>query len=157
MTVLARVHGGLTTRETELVSIKNQLIRAAAVGAVGVAAMAGFMAPASASTAGVHAAAAGAHIAITRPNVNIQGSPAKWSPTKVTAPPATGKCTLKNFSFSMTNKTKKSQSILINPGTGKVPFASIPVGKALLVCGPAHAKAKFFIKGSTSVLSASIT
>ena len=76
----------------------------------------------------------------------------------MTAPPATGKtCTAKNFSFSMSNKTKKTQSILINTGSGKMPFASIPASKALLVCGPAHAKAKFYIKGSTSVLSASIT
>jgi hypothetical protein len=140
-----------------LVSIKNQLARAAAVGALAVMTMVGFVAPASASTAGMHATAAGARVAITRPNVNIQGSPARWSRTKVTAPPAKGRCTAKNFSFSMRNKTKKAQSILINPGSGKTPFAKIPAGKAIVVCGPAHSKAKFFIKGSKSVLSATIT
>jgi hypothetical protein len=144
-------------KETELVSIKNQLARAAAVGALGVLTMAGYEAPASASTAGMHATAAGARVAITRPNVNIQGSPAKWSPTKVTAPPTKGRCTAKNFSFSMRNKTATTKSILINTGSGKKPFAKIQAKKAIVVCGPAHSKAKFFIKGSKSVLSATIT
>ncbi len=140
-----------------MVSIKNQLIRAAAVGAVAAAAIAGVVAPASAS-AGMHVAAV-TRVAVKGPNTNITGSPAKWMPTKLTGPPITGKCTATNFTVSMTNKTKKAQSIQVNTGTGKMPFTKIPAGKAVAVCGkgPKGAKAMFFITGSKSVLTVTLS
>ena len=140
-----------------MVSIKNQLIRAAAVGAVAAAAMAGVVAPASAS-AGMHVTAV-TRVAVKGPNTNITGSPAKWMPTKLTGPPITGKCTAKNFTVSMTNKTKKTQSIQVNTGMGKMPFAKIPAGKAIAACGsgPKGAKATFSITGSKSLLTVTLS
>ena len=140
-----------------MVSIKNQLIRAAAVGAVAAAGIAGVAAPASAS-AGMHVAAV-TRVAVKGPNTNITGSPAKWVPTKLTGPPITGKCTAKNFTVSMTNKTKKTQPIQVNTGTGKKPFFKLPAGKILDVCGsgPKGAKAMFFITGSKSVLTVTLS
>jgi hypothetical protein len=160
LTVPARVHGGLTTKETELVSIKNQLIRAAAVGALGVATMAGFMAPASAaarvSATAEHNAVATAAV----PNTNIAGSPAKWNPTKLTVKPSVGtKCTAKNESFTITNKTKKSQTIQFNGGAGKTTVGTLPAGKVGGIClmGSKGASGKFFIKGAKSVLTVTLS
>ena len=126
-----------------MVSIKNQLIRAAAVGTLGVAAMAGFMAPASAGTAATlgHSAVA---TAAAKPNSNIVGSgktvhysptslKVKWSgPTKKT-------CTAKIISFTISNTTKAAETVTVS---GKA-FAKIPASKAIGVCvfGTGTAKA----------------
>ena len=146
-----------------MVSIKNQLIRVAAVGAVGVAAMAGFVAPASAGTASmhVHAALAGARVAVTGPNTVIKGSPAKWNPTKLTGPPVKSgsTCSAKNFTFSITNKKTKAETIQYNTGSGKKLLGTLKAGGKAFVCGsgPKGAKAKFYIKGTTSVLTVTLS
>ena len=144
---------------TELIAIRNQLIRAAAVGAIGVTAVAGFVAPASAATAGVHVSTAGVHVAVRGPNTNIQGSPAKWSPTKLTGPPVSGTCSKTNYTFSITNKTKTTKTILYKTGTTKKKLGTVAAGVKKGVCGsgPKGAKAKFYIKGSTSVLTVTLS
>jgi hypothetical protein len=155
LTVLARVHGGLTTKETELVSIKNPLARAATVGVLAVTAMAGVIVPASAASSGVGAGLAGA-TAAAKPNVNIQGSPAKWSPTKLTVTPKNfTKCTPAKVVWTISNKTKKPAVISWRVGSGpKMPLGTLPAGEKAGVCskGPAGTKESFSIKGSKSIL-----
>jgi hypothetical protein len=134
LTVPPRAHGGLTTRETEVVSIKNQLIRAAAVGTVGVAAMAGFVGPASAGTTLTlsHSAVA---TAAAKPNSNIIGSgkTVNYSPKslKVKWSGATQKtCTVKIESFTISNTTKTTETVTFSGKT----FAKIPARKGIGVC-----------------------
>lgn len=149
---------GSTTKETELVSIKNHLVRTAAIGALGLATTIGFVAPASASqTASAHLAGIAA---AAKPNTNIQGSPAKWNPTKLTAAPIKGTCSAKNFSFSITNKTSKTQTIQFKSGTGgKKTLGSLKKGQKGAVCatGSKGAKATFFIKGAKSTLTVTLS
>ena len=80
-------------------------------------------------------------------------------PTKLTGPPITGKCTATNFTVSMTNKTKKTQSIRSTRARGRCPSRRFPAGKAVAVCGkgPKGAKAMFFITGSKSVLTVTLS
>jgi hypothetical protein len=138
------------TRETTVGSIRNQLVRAAAAGALGVAAMAGFIAPASASqVAAAHTAGAAA---AAKPSTDIEGSPAKWVPAKLTIAPITGKCTKTNYSFSIHNKTTKSQTIYSGKTTG-----TLKAGQAVPLCITAKSGSfKVGIKGSTSVLTVTI-
>jgi hypothetical protein len=140
-------------------SIKIHLARSAAVGALGVATMAGFMLPASASTVAT-AHMAGVHVAAAKPNSTISGTPAKWSPTKLTAKPTTGTCSATNYSFSITNKEKKSEVISYNGGSGaKTKLGTIKAGEKAGICGTGSkgAKADFYIKGSKSVLTVTLS
>jgi hypothetical protein len=143
-----------------LVSIKKQLIRAAAVGAVGVATTVGFMGPALAAPAGVHAVGV-ARVAAKGPNSNITGSPAKFSPTKLTVKPVTkAKCKTTNYSFSVSNVTAKSQTVQVKNGSGaKVPFFTLKPKTAEGVCvtGSKGASGQLFIKGSKSVLTVTLS
>jgi hypothetical protein len=144
-----------------MVSIHKHLVRAAAVGAVGAAAMAGFVAPASAAQVAAPHMTAGVAVAAV-PNTNIQGSPAKWSPTKLTAASHKGsKCTSKLVSFTITNKTKKSQTIQQKSSTGgKVPVGTLKAGQKGGICilnAKAGAKGDLYIKGSASVLTITIS
>ena len=146
-----------------MVSIKTQLIRAAAVGAVGAAATAGFMAPASAASAsaGMHASLAAVNVAATGPNTKILAGPVRWSPTKLTGPPtkAGSTCSGTNNTFTITNKTSTTKTIQVNTGSGKMLLGKLGAGKKAAICGsgPKGAKAKFFIKGSTSVLTVTLS
>jgi hypothetical protein len=150
---LARAHGSLTMKEKELVSIKTHLIRAAAVGTVGVATMAGFMAPASAGTASVHVrgALATARVA-AKPNSNIVGSGAKvnYSPKTLSAKwsgPTKKTCTAKIISFTISNTTKTAEQVTAN---GKALGPKIPPGKALGICvfGKGTATGKLGLKAN---------
>lgn len=116
-------------------SIKIHLARAAAVGALGAATMAGFMLPASASqVTGVHINTVSVATA-AKPNSNITGSGktvnyspkslnAKWSGKKE------GTCTAAKESFTITNKAKTTETVTLG---GKA-FAKIAAGKAVGVC-----------------------
>ena len=146
-----------------MVSIKTQLIRAAAIGAVGVAAMAGVMAPASAAStsAGMHASLAVARVAATGPNTNITGSPAHWMPTTLTGPPtkAGSTCSGTNNTFTITNKEATAKTVLVNTGSGKKLLGTLKAKTKYAICGsgPKGAKAKFYIKGATSVLTVTLS
>lgn len=146
-----------------MVSIKNQLIRVAAIGAVGVAAGAGFVAPASAAQA-ASARAGLAQVAVAAlPNVNIQGSPPKWNPTTLTVAPKTygKKCTAAKEVYTITNKTKKSAVITYKKGGKgkKLPFGTLPAGETGGICAEGSAGATFtlYIKGSKSVLTVTLS
>ena len=140
-------------------SIRNQLVRAAAVGALGMTAMAGFIAPASAA----QATAAAAHMTgvapAAKPNTNIEGSPAKWAPAKLTAAPVKGTCSGTNYSFSVDNKTKKSQVIQYKSGSSKKTLGTLKKGEKAGICatGAKGAKGTFYIKGSKSVLTVTLS
>lgn len=147
--------------EAKVISFKSHIIRVSTTAALAAVAVAGFVAPASAATAGVHATVAGAHVAAKGPNTNIQGSPAKFSPTKLTAKPVTSaKCSTTNYSFSVSNLTKKSQAVQekTSTGTKKTLFTLKPkTGEALCVTGAKGAKGQLFIKGSKSVLTVTLS
>jgi hypothetical protein len=141
------------TKETELVSIKNHLARAAAIGVLGVATTAGFIAPASAGTASVHAhaALAGARVA-AKPNSNIVGSgkTVKYSPISLKVKwsgPTQKKCTARIESLTITNKAKTSETVTF---MGKAIGPAIPAGKVLGVCvfGKGTATAKLSLKAN---------
>jgi hypothetical protein len=141
---------------TELIAIKKHLVRTAAVGALGVTAVAGFVAPASAaSVAAPHLVSAGVAVAAA-PNSNIQGSPAKWSPTKLSVATHKGtKCTTAKVSFTITNKTKKAQAVQEKSGSGKTTIGTVKPGKKAGICvlnASSGAKGQLYIKGSKSVL-----
>jgi hypothetical protein len=139
-------------------SIRNQIVRAVIPGAISVAAVAAFITPASAAqTGGIHLAAA-AHATATAPNTNIEGSPAKWDPTKITAKPSTGsKCTTADISFSITNKTKKSQTV--QDGSPKQTLATLKAGakEGICVTGSKGSTGDLYIKGSKSVLTITLS
>jgi hypothetical protein len=140
-------------------SIRNQLVRAAAVGALGVTAMAGFIGPASAS----QVAATTAHMTgmahAAKPSTIIEGSPAKWVPTKLTAAPTKGTCSATNYSFSIDNKTTKSQTVQYKSGTKKKTLGTLKASEKTEVCGSGAkgAKGTFYIKGSKSVLTVTLS
>jgi hypothetical protein len=132
-----------------LISIKSQLA-GAAVGALGVAAMAGFVAPISA------AQAATAHPAAKGPHTNITGSPAKFVPNKLTVKPVTGKCSATNNSFSGTNKTAKSQTVLVKG----MASTTLKPGQTKYACVPKSAAGHTFkakLKSSGAVLTIKVT
>ena len=122
---------------------------------LGVAGMTALVAPVSAAPApSVHAAVAG--ITTTAlPNANIKGAPPKWSPTKLTVKPKKfTKCTKAKLAWTITNKTKKTQTIQAKVGGKKQTLGKIKAGQkaGLCISGPKGAKANFFIKGSKSKL-----
>jgi hypothetical protein len=136
----------------ELISIKSQLGGVVAAGALGVAAMAGFIAPASAA----QAASATARPTAAGPKTDIVGSPAKWVPNKLTVKPVTGKCSATNNSFSGTNKTAKPQTVLV---MGKA-VTTLKPGKVKYVCLPSSAKGatiKASLKSSGAVLTIKVS
>jgi hypothetical protein len=123
--------------------------------------MAGFISPASAAQhTAVHMTEA-AHPAVTGPNTNIVGpAPVHWKPTKLTIPPVTGTCSSTNYSFTITNKTAKARTILYKTGTSpKQTLGTVKAHAKEGICasGPKGAKAKFFIKGATSVLTVTLS
>jgi hypothetical protein len=141
-----------------LISIKSQLVRAAAAGAIGVAAMAASVAPASAAVHGpaaVHLAGAVA----AKPNTDIEGSPAKFAPAKLTAPPTKGTCSKTNYSFSVDNKTKKSQTLQDKSGSTKKTIGTLKAGEKAGICltGSKGAKGTLYIKGSSSTLAVTLS
>ncbi len=141
-------------------SARNQIVRVAAAGAVSVAAMAGFITPASAAQQPAVRLATTAHPTTTGPNTNIKGPPPKWKPTKLTAPPTTGTCSGTNYSFSIDNLTAKPHVILYKTGTSaKQTLGTVPAKTKVGVCasGSAGASAKFFIKGAKSVLTVTLS
>ena len=139
-------------------STRNQIVRVAATGALSMAAMAGFMAPAwAAQQPAVHLAAT-AHPATTGPNTDIVKGP-KWDPIKLSVPPVTGTCTSTNYSFSIDNMTKKAQTILYKTGTSpKQTLGTVKAHTKEGICasGSKGASAKFFIKGATSILTVTL-
>lgn len=148
----------ISRKEMTLGPIRNQLVRAAAVSALGVTAMAGFIAPASAAQV-----AASAHMTsvapAAKPNTDIKASPVRWVPKTLTAPPTKGTCSATNYSFSVTNKTKTAKTIQYKSGTKKKTLGTLKAGKKGGVCatGSKGAKGKFYIKGSTSVLTVTLS
>lgn len=133
-----------------MISIKSQLVGAVTAGALGVATMAGFIAPISA------AQAATAHVTAKGPHTNITGSPAKFVPNKLTVKPVTGKCSATNNSFSGTNKTTKSQTVLVK---GRAPTTFKP-GQTKYACVPKIAAGHTFkakLKSSGAVLTIKVT
>lgn len=143
-----------------MLSTKNHLVRAAAVAALGVTALVGSMAPASA------AQVAAPHLTVTavavaaKPNTNIKGSPAKWNPAELSVKPITGTCSFKNYSFTMTNQTKKSQTILYKTGSNpKKNLGTLKKSEQARLCGKGAkgSKTKFFIKGAKSVLTVTLS
>jgi hypothetical protein len=144
---------------TELLSIRTHLVRAAAVGALGVTALAGFVAPASAATAGVHASVAGVGVAAKGPNTNIAGSPAAWKPAKLKVKSiAAAKCTKTNYSLSVTNTTKASQAVQEKTSSGKKTVFTLKPKGAEIVCvsGKAGASGKLYLKSSGKSLTITI-
>jgi hypothetical protein len=140
-------------------AIKTHLVRAAAVGALGVTAVAGFVAPASAAqTAAPHMSAALAVASV--PNTNIKAGPLRWSPTSLTVKSYKGTtCTSAKVSFTITNKTTKTQAIQEKTSSGKTTIGSLKAGKKAGICvlgAKKGAKGKLYIKGSTSVLTITV-
>jgi hypothetical protein len=120
-----------------------------------------FMTPVSAAqtTTTVRVAAA-AWAAATGPSTNIKGSPAKWHPAKLTAPPVIGTCSAGNYSFSIDNKTKKAQTIQYKTGSSaKKTLGTVKAGATEGICGSGSkgASAKFYIKGAKSVLTVTLS
>jgi hypothetical protein len=142
-----------------LISIKNPLVRAGTAGAVALGAAAVFAAPASASVtpAAVHMGAQA--VAAAKPNTDIEGTSAKWDPTKLTAAPITGTCSKTNYSFTITNKTKKSQTVQYKSGTTKKTLGTLKAGEEAGICatGSKGGKSDLYLKGSSSVLTITLS
>jgi hypothetical protein len=141
-----------------LSSIRNSLGRASAIGVLAAATMAGFMAPALAAPAAVHLTAA-APAAL--PNVNVQGSPAKWSPAKLTVKPKSfTECTTAKEVWTISNKTKKSQTNSYKVGSGKkTTLGTLTAGEKAGVCaqGKAGTKETFSLASSKSTLTLTLS
>ena len=135
--------------------LKKWIGLASAVGILGVAGMTALVTPVSAAPApSVHAAIAGITTSAL-PNANIKGSPPKWSPTKLTVKPKSfTKCTKAKVAWTITNKTKKTQTVQAKVGSKKETLGKLKAGQkaGLCVSGPKGAKGDFFIKGSKSKL-----
>jgi hypothetical protein len=144
-----------------LSSIRNSLGRASAIGVLAAATMAGFMAPALAAPA----APAAVHLTATAPaalpNVNVQGSPAKWSPAKLTVKPKSfTECTTAKEVWTISNKTKKSQTISYKVGSGKkTTLGTLTAGEKAGVCaqGKAGTKETFSLASSKSTLTLTLS
>jgi hypothetical protein len=138
--------------------MKNPLARALTVGVLALGTMAGVIAPASAASTASGSAGAGlARVTVAaKPNVNIKGAPAAWSPAKLTVTPKPfTTCTAAKVVWTITNRTKKPAVISWRVGTGpKMLLGTLPAGQKAGVCskGPAGTKESFSIKGSKSVL-----
>ena len=129
---------------------------ASAAGVLSAAGMTGFVTPVSAAAAPAATVGVVGISAAALPNVNIKGAPARWKPTalRVTPKPYT-RCTRAKEVWTITNRTRKAQTILAKSGSKpKVRLGTIRAGQKVGVCskGPKGAKSTFFIKGSTSHL-----
>jgi hypothetical protein len=130
------------------------------MGAVGVASVACFMAPASAATVSPHATvAAGIHAAASKPNSNLSGTKAAWKPTKLTAAPTTGTCSKTNYSFTITNDTTKSQVIQYKSGTGKKTLGTLKAKEKAGVCltGTKGEEGILYAKSSGAALTVTLS
>jgi hypothetical protein len=140
--------------------VRHWLGLASVVGVLSVAGATAAVTPASAAAApSAHVSMAGITTAAL-PNTNVKGSPAKWSPTKLRAKPHSfTTCTKAKLSFTITNRTKKTQTIQEKVGSKKVPLGTIKAGFRAGVClkGQKGAKGSFFIKGSKSKLTVTLT
>ena len=114
-----------------------RVFRASAVGAVAILATAGLMASASAGTTPVHLTAG--HVTLSRvtakPNSNISGSgkAVNYSPKSLKVKwsgPVAKKCTAAKEAFTITNKSKTTETVTLS---GKA-FAKIAAGKVAGVC-----------------------
>jgi hypothetical protein len=154
--VLAPVHGGLTAKGVKLFAFRRWLGLASAVGVLSVAGITGLVTPVSAAAAPSATVGMAGISTAALPNVNIKGTPAKWSPTKLTVTPKNfTTCTKAKVVWTITNKTKKGQTISAKSGSGpKTKLGTIKAGQKVGVCskGPKGAKSTFFIKGSKSQL-----
>lgn len=132
--------------------IRNQLVRATAVTGLGLAVMAGFVAPASAApVAASHVGAVGTAATASGPNTNIQGSPATWSPNRLTVETATGTCSTTNNSFTITNTTSTSQTISSAAGS-----ETLTPGQVACICAAQTGTYTVNIDGSSSVLTVTV-
>jgi hypothetical protein len=142
----------------QLLTNRSSLIRAAAAGVAALGAATVFAGPASASVtpAAVHM---GAAVAASKPNTDLKGSPAKWSPAKLTAPPTKGTCSKTNYSFTVTNDTSKSQTLQYKSGTTKKTLGVLKAKEKGGICavGAKGAKSSLYIKGSSSVLTVTLS
>lgn len=124
------------------------------------AALAGVItaAPASASTAtgGLSTAATAA-----KPGVKISGSPAAWHPASVTVKPKNfTTCTRSKVTWTITNKTKSSQTISWQVGSGaKKTLGTVAAGEEVGICsqGGSGTKETFYLKGSASKLAVTLS
>ena len=92
---------------------------ASAVGVLGIAGMTGLVTPVSAAAAPSATVGMVGISAAALPNVSIQGAPAKWTPTKLTVGPKNfTTCTKSKVVWTITNKTKKAQTISAKSGSG---------------------------------------
>ena len=94
------------------------------------------------------------------PNANVKGSPARWSPTKLTVTPRNfTRCTARKIVWTITNKTARTQTIEVKTGTApRKTLGSLSAGQRVGVCakGPAGSRAIFIIKGSRSRLAVTL-
>jgi hypothetical protein len=144
----------------QLLTNRSSLIRAGAAGAVALGAAAAFAVPASASVTPAPAAVhMGAAVAAAKPNTDLKGSPAKWSPAKLTAPPTKGTCSKTNYSFTVTNDTTKSQTLQYKSGTTKKTLGVLKAKEKGGICavGSKGAKSDLYVKGSSSVLTVTLS
>ena len=152
--------GRLTVKEDMLFLVRHWLGLASVVGALSVAGLAGPVTPASAAGApSAHVGMVGIRTSAL-PNANIKGSPAKWSPTKLTVKPHNfTRCTKAKLAWTITNKTKKTQTILVKVGSKKQVVGKVKAGAKAGLCaeGPKGAKGLFFIKGSRSKLTVTLS
>jgi hypothetical protein len=148
--------GGPTAEGAKLFVFRRWLGLASAVGVLSVAGMMGAVTPVSAAATPSATVGMTGILAAALPNVNIKGAPAKWSPTKLTVKPKTfTRCTKAKEVWTITNKTKKRQTISAKAGSGpKTKLGTIKAGQKVGVCskGPKGTKSIFFIKGSKSHL-----
>jgi hypothetical protein len=150
------VDGGLTAEGVKVLVFRRWLGLASAVGVLSVGGITGLVTPVSA--AAVPSATVGmvGISAAALPNVNIKGTPARWKPTRLTVRPKPyTRCTAAKVVWTITNKTKKAQTISARSGSGpKKRLGTLKAGQKGGVCskGPKGAKSTFFIKGSKSHL-----
>jgi hypothetical protein len=139
-----------------VLSITKRLALTSAAGALALAGIAGFMAPASAAQLPAAGTGLTAATLAAKPNVNIQGKPAAWKPTKLSVKPKPfTTCTTSKVVWTITNKTKKAQTISYKVGSGpKSPLGTLAAGQKAGICskGTAGTKESFYLKGSKSVL-----
>jgi hypothetical protein len=141
-----------------LLSLTKRLGVASVVGLIG---LAGMTVPATAAPAARTGVAMVGIPAKTLPNVNIKGSPAVWKPTSLSIKPKKFvTCTAKFEVWTITNKTKKTQTVSYSVGssTKKTKLGKLTAGEVGSICteGPAKSKQHFYIKGSKSTLTVTL-
>ena len=136
---------------------KKRLAIASTTAAFGLTALVGFMSPATAAPTRSAASAITGVGAANLPNVNIKGVPAKWNPTSISVSPKNyTTCTKAKVVWTITNHTKKGQTISYSVGSSKkTVLGTLAAGKKAGLCskGPAGTAETFYIKGSSSTLA----